>query len=236
MSKNIRGLMVAAGAGAILTLAMLLTGCTSAHGAERLPQSTLKALPLEQVTLPPLPQTTLDCPCPVGGKCQCPPGQCQCPGCACTPKCPGLVVGQSKSLAAGITDATKHRCPLVVFVNTAPRSVPGAVCCRDDGKDDKRPRIVVWTPYGGSEELSAKVSDADIQESIGRCSHAKLAVSGLHSHRCGMCGTVWSHGSESYGSVAAHQCPKCGCQSWQPIPYVAPRAAYLPASRSFCST
>lgn len=40
------------------------------------------------------------------------------------------------------------------------------------------------------------------------------SVSGFHSHRCGKCGMVWSHGDESRGNVAAHTCPMCGRVEW----------------------
>lgn len=36
-----------------------------------------------------------------------------------------------------------------------------------------------------------------------------------HSHRCPACGTVWSHGDDSFGNVAAHRCPRCGRVQWQ---------------------
>jgi len=35
-----------------------------------------------------------------------------------------------------------------------------------------------------------------------------------HSHRCGRCGNVWSHGESSFGNVQAHTCPACGAGPW----------------------
>jgi len=35
-----------------------------------------------------------------------------------------------------------------------------------------------------------------------------------HSHRCGACGYVWTHGESSFGNRQAHTCPKCGAGPW----------------------
>jgi hypothetical protein len=40
-----------------------------------------------------------------------------------------------------------------------------------------------------------------------------------HSHRCGACGFVFSHGESSFGNAQAHRCPKCGAGPWwQQVP------------------
>ena len=36
----------------------------------------------------------------------------------------------------------------------------------------------------------------------------------LHWHRCGACGTMWAHADDSFGSVPAHTCPRCGRGPW----------------------
>lgn len=36
-----------------------------------------------------------------------------------------------------------------------------------------------------------------------------VSVVGIHSHRCPSCGTVWSHGASSHGSLKDHTCPSC---------------------------
>lgn len=56
---------------------------------------------------------------------------------------------------------------------------------------------------------------------------------GQHLHVCPRCGTQWTHGSESFGNVAAHTCPKCGAQAW--TPYQLPRPVQKPAAR-LCPT
>jgi DNA-directed RNA polymerase subunit RPC12/RpoP len=35
-----------------------------------------------------------------------------------------------------------------------------------------------------------------------------------HSHKCGRCGHVWTHGESSFGNAKAHTCPKCGSGPW----------------------
>lgn len=40
------------------------------------------------------------------------------------------------------------------------------------------------------------------------------AIGPLHSHRCGSCGFVWSHGEASQGNVAEHLCPRCHTGPW----------------------
>lgn len=35
-----------------------------------------------------------------------------------------------------------------------------------------------------------------------------------HTHRCGRCGTSWSHGNENVGNPSAHRCPGCGSLTW----------------------
>ncbi len=68
------------------TVLCTAVGCVpGAHkscGAEPLPQTTLCA---PQSTLPPMPQSTLACPCPDGGVCVCKDGKCDCgTSCACS--------------------------------------------------------------------------------------------------------------------------------------------------------
>ena len=62
---------------------------------------------------------------------------------------------------------------------------------------------------------------------------AKVAgtESGIHSHRCRKCGTVWRHDHVSFGSTAHHTCPKCGTVNWEvaessPVAKVAPVIRY----------
>lgn len=50
---------------------------------------------------------------------------------------------------------------------------------------------------------------------VPRVQHAPVA--GQHSHRCGKCGNVWSHGADSHGNSAQHMCPRCGAGPWWSI-------------------
>jgi hypothetical protein len=109
-------------------VAICLCGCVPpGRGAEPPPQCTLR-----------LPQTTLaakvepvGCQCPNGGPCTCDATGCDCPGCGCA-ACPGKAAAASTAGIApneddAIASARLHRCPLVAFVNTPARSVPGAI-------------------------------------------------------------------------------------------------------------
>lgn len=82
----------------VVGLLCTIGGClpSKSCGAERLPQSTLTA---PQVTLPPLPQSTLACPCHEGGVCVCKDGQCPCGASCSCPACPGKVADKATSSA-----------------------------------------------------------------------------------------------------------------------------------------
>jgi hypothetical protein len=125
---------------AAVLAALCLCGCVPpGHGAE------------PQCTLPPLPQCTLaakvepvGCLCPAGGPCTCADG-CDCPGCGCA-SCPGRsTAGIARSEDEAIRSASYHKCPLVAFVNTPARSVPGAISYAV-----KKPGQGPWTWTGGA--------------------------------------------------------------------------------------
>ncbi len=141
---------------ALCTVAAFL-GCSPAYGAN--PQSTLR-----------LPTSTLGgacpCPCPCGtGVCTCAAGTCQCPS------CPGLKRqdGINATREGAIASSRQYACPMVAWINLPPRSIKGTVGYHETGTADTRARIVVWTEHGGTEELSAGVTDADVLESVARC-------------------------------------------------------------------
>lgn len=49
---------------------------------------------------------------------------------------------------------------------------------------------------------------------LAKAAPAPKKVVGQHSHRCGDCGFVWSHGPEAFGSRSAHTCPNCRAGPW----------------------
>jgi hypothetical protein len=128
---------------AVLAALCLCGCCPRSRGAE------------PQCTLPPLPQCTLaakvgpvGCLCPAGGPCTCADG-CDCPGCGCA-SCPGraavaATAGIAPTEDEAIRSAALHRCPLVAFVNTPPRSVPGAISYAV-----RKPGQGPWTWTGGA--------------------------------------------------------------------------------------
>jgi hypothetical protein len=124
----------------ILTVASCVPPGGRVYGVEP-PQCTLR-----------LPQTTLaakvepvGCLCPAGGPCTCDAIGCGCPGCGCA-SCPGRsTAGIARSEDEAIRSATLHRCPLVAFVNTPARSVPGAISYAV-----RKPGQGPWTWTGGA--------------------------------------------------------------------------------------
>lgn len=56
-----------------------------------------------------------------------------------------------------------------------------------------------------------------------------------HSHCCGRCGYVWTHGQSSFGNVQAHTCPKCGSGPWWQQASSMPSTISMPSIRN-CPT
>jgi hypothetical protein len=124
--------------------AILLCGCVPpGRGAENDAAAALAlaaAMPKATAKVEPV-----GCQCPNGGPCTCDATGCDCPGCSCA-SCPGRsTAGIAPNEDDAIASARLHRCPLVAFVNTPARSVPGAISYAV-----RKPGQGPWAWAGGS--------------------------------------------------------------------------------------
>lgn len=116
--------------------------------------------------------------------------------------------------------AIEQNKPLVVYINTKPREIPGTLgYFTGDFFGRKDAQILVGYPKGGTlyeMPLSSLETDKEIKKQIDKVMQSvkpkiPTPVSGpLHSHECPKCHTVWVHGHDKKGNEAAHTCPNCG--------------------------
>jgi hypothetical protein len=198
--RNIAALLLLAAAGCV-------PGGHSLAG-DPLPVSTLTAR---------LPQSTLgDCGCPAGEICTCPPGGCSCPGCSCS-ACPGKqsAVGIAPTAANGVWSAERFQCPLLVFVGTPARKVPGSISCTVPTGTSRVwvGRVGAGGQDVGGRDLPATATDSELLAAVQACVPAGAAAgftfTGTHSHRDSG-GNVWTHSDANAGNPAAHVSPYTG--------------------------
>lgn len=163
------------------------------------------ALALAQISVS-LPQSTIDV---TASQSSCPCGCAAGKPCVC-PDCPD---GKEADYSACLKLCEADHKPIVVFVGVPKRTITGCRVLRCD--EFGAPAIIVGVWNGiilDRHDLSCHATDAEILAVRPTTAHA--AIVGEHSHRCSRCGTEWSHGADSYGSVAAHSCPSCGAVTW----------------------